>query len=209
MIKTSIAFSIALAVGLSVRAQAGPLPPGTDSSGQPEQHAANLSSQSSGTSSGAQAPAAAMATPAGSDVDEDDTLYRATTKESLGTGMTRDEGAIHFKPHAKEKINQVDSLKNLHSTGTDPKFQGGLAISGVPSIENVAIKGKQEANPSEEADDQGKANNGEARFTKKRLTFVPQKTDDSKKTKTADSSPSPSPSPTASVAAKDSGTSKK
>ena len=138
----------------------------------------------------------------------DDALYHGRTNEN-GNPMLRDEGPLHFKTHPKEKIQEVDSLKNLHSTGTDPKFQGGLAISGVPSIENVAIKGKQEANPSEEADDQGKANNGETRFTKKRLTFVPQKTDDSKKTKTADSSPSPSPSPTASVAAKDSGTSKK
>jgi len=123
--------------------------------------------------------------------------------------MARDEGAIHFKPRAKEKINEVDSLKNLHSTGTDPKFQGGLAISGVPSIENVAIKGKQDANTGAEADEQGNLDNADPRFTRKRLTFVPQKTDDWKKTKAADSSPTPSPSPTASVAAKDSGASKK
>src|SRR5207244_10079529 len=156
--------------------------------------------QSSGTNSGSQAPAAATATPAGSDVD-DDTLYRAPTKESLGTGMARDEGAIHFKPRAKEKINQVDSLNNLHSSGTDPKFQGGLALSGVPSIKNVAIKGKQAANTSEAVGDQANADNAESSFAKKRLTFVPQKTDDWKNTKEADSSPSPSPCPTASVAA--------
>jgi hypothetical protein len=204
--RPSITFSIALALGLTVRAQAGPLPPTTD------QHAVGLPSTNPTTNSGPQAPAAAAtATPAENDSDTgDDSLYRASTKESLASGaMARDEGALHFKPRPKEKIKEVDSLKNLQSSGTDPKFQGSLAISGVPSIKNVANKEKQDANSGDEADDHGNADNADPRFTKKRLTFVPQKTDDWKKTESADSTPTPSPSPTASVAAGDSGASKK
>jgi hypothetical protein len=188
-----------------MQAQAGPIPPGYDPNGQPEQHAVNLSSPSSGTNSGAQA--AATATPANSDLD-DDTLYRGSTKDSLGDAGARDEGPIHFKTRAKEKINRVDSLTNLQSSGTDPKFQGSFADSGVPSIENISNKGKQDSEASNGAEEQGNES-GDPRFTKKRLTFVPLKKDDQKKTYSEDSSPSPSPSPTASAAAKDSGAPKK
>ena len=202
MSKPSITFSIALVLGLILCADAGPFPTGSQPSGQSEQHAVGLSP----TSSGAQA---AAATPAQNDADVgDDTLYRGSTKENLGDSTSRNEGPLHFKPRAKEKIKEVDSLKNLQSSGTDPKFQSGLAISGVPSIQNVANKAKQDSEASEGADDQGN-DPGDQRFKKNRLIFVPQKTDDWKKTKSEDSTPSPSPSPTASVAAKDSGASKK
>jgi hypothetical protein len=151
---------------------------------------------------------APSASPSDQDV-EDDTLYRASTKDNLASGgLLRDEGAIHFKPRRKEKINEVDSLKNLQSSTTDPKFQGNLAISGVPSIGNVASKGQPTPELTDPPEEQGNES-GADRFAKKRMTFVPQKKDDQKKTNSEDSSPSPSPSPTASAAAKDSGASKK
>jgi len=160
------------------------------------------------------AGATATATPAQNDADVgDDTLYRGSTKDSLGK-MLRDDGALHFKPRAKEKIQQVDTLKNLQSSGTDPKFQTNLSNSGVASIENVGNKGKQDSDASDDADDQANeardaGDNVDPRFQKKRLTFVREKNDDQKKAGSADSTPSPSPSPTASAAAKDSSTSKK
>src|SRR5437660_8999071 len=65
--------------------------------------------------------------------ENDDTLYRGKTSES-GNPMLRDEGRLHFKTHGKEKIQQVDSLKNLQSSGLDPKFQGSLLDSDINEL---------------------------------------------------------------------------
>ena len=134
-------------------------------------------------------------TPDESKTDEsDDTLYRGKTTES-GNPMLRDEGPLHFKTRPKEKIQEVDSLKNLPSSGTDPKFQGSLLNSDVSAIEKISEK----ANEDREETDQG-----DPRFKTKRLTFTPDKNDESKKAQ-SDSSPSPTPSPTTSPTAKSSG----
>ncbi len=131
-------------------------------------------------------------TPDESKTDEsDDTLYRGKTTES-GNPMLRDEGPLHFKTRPKEKIQEVDSLKNLQSSGTDPKFQGSLLNSDVSAIEKISEK----ANEDREETDQG-----DPRFKTKQLTFTPDKNDESKKAQ-SDSSPSPTPSPTVSPAAK-------
>jgi hypothetical protein len=137
-------------------------------------------------------------TPDESKTDEsDDTLYRGKTTESQNP-MLRDEGPLHFKTHPKEKVQEVDSLKSLHSSSTDPKFQGSLLNSDVSAIEKISEK----ANENREETDQG-----DPRFKTKRLTFTPDKNDDSKKAQ-SDSSPSPTPSPTTSPAAKNSGETK-
>jgi hypothetical protein len=137
-------------------------------------------------------------TPDESKTDEsDDTLYRGKTTESENP-MLRDEGPLHFKTHPKEKVQEVDSLKSLHSSSTDPKFQGSLLNSDVSAIEKISEK----ANENREETDQG-----DPRFKTKRLTFTPDKNDDSKKAQ-SDSSPSPTPSPTTSPAAKNSGETK-
>ena len=139
--------------------------------------------QSGGTS--------AAASPSESNTDEnDDTLYRGKTSES-DNPMMRDEGRLHFKTRPKEKIQEVDSLKDLQkSNGSDPKFQSNLLYSGVSSIE----KGNETGNAADERD---------PRFKSKRLVFTPEKNDQPKKAQ-SDSSPSPTPSPTASPAAKNS-----
>ena len=133
-------------------------------------------------------------TPDESKTDEsDDTLYRGKTTESENP-MLRDEGTLHFKTHPKEKIQEVESLKNLQSSGSDPKFQGSLVNSAVTEIEEV----NEKANAARDATDEG-----DPRFKTKRLTFTSGKSDDSKKAE-SDSTPSPTPSPTASPTAKDS-----
>ena len=112
--------------------------------------------------------------------------------------MLRDEGPLHFKTHPKEKVQEVDSLKNLHSSSTDPKFQRSLLNSDVSAIENIGEK----ANETRDAADEG-----DPRFKTKRLTFTPDKNNESKKVQ-SDSSASPTPSPTTSPAAKSSGETK-
>jgi len=137
-------------------------------------------------------------TPDESKTDEsDDTLYRGKTSESENP-MLRDEGPLHFKTHPKEKVQEVDSLKNLHSSGSDPKFQRSLLNSDVSAIENISEK----ANETRDA-----ADAGDPRFKTKRLTFTPDKNNELKKAQ-SDSSPSPTPSPTTSPAAKNSGETK-
>ena len=123
----------------------------------------------------------------------DDTLYRGKTSESQNL-MLRDEGPLHFKTRPKEKVQEVDSLKALQSSGSDPKFDGSLLNSGITSIDNVSKK------ISEDPDG---ASEGEPRFKTKRLTFTPRENDEPKKAET-DATPSPSPSATPSVKAKDS-----
>ena len=130
----------------------------------------------------------ANATPKPEDTsEEDDTLYRGKTSD-MQTTLMRDEGALHFKPRAKEKIHEVDTLKDLHSSGSDPKFQGSLLHDGLTSIEDVGAK------PVEGAESQ---QSGTPRTQRHQVFPVP---DDSAKTEQAkaESSPSPSPSATAS-----------
>jgi hypothetical protein len=108
--------------------------------------------------------------------------------------MAREEGRLHFKTRPKEKIQEVDSLKHLQSGGSDPKFQSNLLDSGVSSINNIGAKADEGSDTKDE---------GDPRFKTKRLTFAPDKKDESKQAQ-SDSSPSPTPSPTASPASKNS-----
>jgi hypothetical protein len=136
-----------------------------------------------------------------SDDVQDDTLYRLKTKDALAAGaMGRDEGELTRKPRRRERVSEVESTKQLKSSGTDPKFQGSLLHSSVTSIEDVGEKASngtesRETEPEDESD---------ARFKAKRLVFSQQTADASKEKKKqthtkAESSPSPSPSATASV----------
>jgi len=108
--------------------------------------------------------------------------------------MMRDEGPLHFKKRPKEKIQEVDSLKKLQTSGSDPKFQSNLLDSGVSSIEKLGAKGNETRDAEDEED---------PRFKTKRLVFTPDKADQPKQAQ-SDSSPSPTPSPTPSPAAKNS-----
>jgi hypothetical protein len=132
----------------------------------------------------------ANATPkSGDSSTEDDTLYRGKTSD-MQTTLIRDEGALHFKPRAKERIHEVDTLKDLQTSGSDPKFQGSLLHNGLTSIEDVGAK------PVERAETQ---QSGAPRTRRHQVFPVPN---DSPKAESdqakADSSPSPSPSATAS-----------
>ena len=190
--KLPIASSIvALAIGIMSYAFAGPAPA---SSGPSPGGLALPGTNSSGTGSPS---ASSAATPNENNTDEsDDTLYRGKTSESENP-MMRDEGPLHFKTRPKEKVQEVDSLKKLPSSGTDPKFQGSLLHSGLSSIESLGEKAN-EADAADEVD---------PRFKTKRLTFTPVQSDEPKKAK-ADSTPSPTPSPTASPTAKEASKSK-
>lgn len=137
--------------------------------------------------------AAATATPEEGKPDEsDDTLYRGRTSESENP-MLRDEGRLHFKSRPKEKIQEVDSLKNLQSGKTDPKFQGSLLHSSVTSIDDIADKTTAAQKVVDDVDE---------RFKSKQLTFAPEKDEQPRKVQ-ADSTPSPTPSATASPQKKD------
>jgi hypothetical protein len=133
-------------------------------------------------------------TPNEKNTDEsDDTLYRGKTSETENP-MMRDDGPLHFKTRPKEKVHEVESLKKLPSSGSDPKFQSNLLFSGVSSIESVGAQSKG----SDDAADEG-----DPRFKAKRLVFTPEKKDESKQTQSA-SSPSPTASPTPSPTANNS-----
>jgi hypothetical protein len=132
--------------------------------------------------------------------DHDDALYRGKTSDSANP-MLRDDGALHFKTHPGEKAHEIDS-KKLFSSGTDPRFQGELAISGVSSIEKIAPKPEQTQQENAEDEDQG-----DPRFRTRRLIFAPD-ADEKQKTAQKNSSPAPSPSPSASAKAKSSRASK-
>jgi hypothetical protein len=183
-------FSIAaVAIGIISNAFAGPTPassgPSPSGLGLPASGTTGL-----GTTSGAKPEG----TPNENNTDEsDDTLYRGKTSESENP-MAREEGRLHFKTRPKEKIQEVDSLKNLPSSKSDPKFQGNLLNSGVTSIEHVTTKAEETRDAADEED---------PRFKTKRLVFTADKKDESKQAQT-DSTPSPTPSPTASPAAKNS-----
>src|SRR5437016_3753380 len=188
--KLPIALSI---VALAIGTMSGAFGQTQSGSGGPSAGGAALPGTGSmglGTSSGAKAEA----TPDENNTDEgDDTLYRGKTSES-GNPMLRDEGRLHFKTRPKEKIQEVDSLKDLPRSGSDPKFQGSLLNSAVTEIEEVDEK----ANETRDAEDEG-----DPRFKTKRLVFTADKNDRSKQAQ-SDSTPSPTPSPTASPAAKNS-----
>ena len=188
--KSPIAFAIvAVSIGLISKGFADPDPVSAGNSDR---------RTGIGTTSAAVSSPAPAGAPDESKTDEnDDTLYRGKTSETE-VPMLRDEGPLHFKTRPKEKIQEVDSLKNLHSSGSDPKFQGSLLNSDINAIEKISEK----ANENREETDQG-----DPRFKTKRLTFAPDKNDESKKAQ-SDSSPSPTPSPTTSPAAKNSGETK-
>ena len=139
--------------------------------------------------------------------ESDSSLYRGRTDE-MESNMIRDEGMLHFKTRPKEKDQKVDSLKNLQSSGTDPKFQGEFAISGVNSINQIAAKANVERAPAAEGAPAQSEDRGDSRFARKHLTFTPQGDDKPKKAE-AESTPSPTPTPSASPAAKSTSDSKK
>jgi hypothetical protein len=144
----------------------------------------------SSVSASNQSAANANATPKPGDTsEEDDTLYRGKTSE-MATTLMRDDGALHFKPRAKEKVQEVDTLKDLRTSGSDSKFQGSLLHNSVTSIEDVGAK------PADGAQIQDSRAPGHRRHE---VFAVPN---DSAKTESdrakADSSPSPSPSASAS-----------
>jgi hypothetical protein len=186
--KSPVAFSIvALAIGINSDAFAQGAPVSGPSPGGIAQP---------GAYSGATGSPGARPTAAPSEnntYEGDDTLYRGKTTETENP-MLRDEGPLHFKTRPKEKIQEVDSLKNLQSSGSDPKFQGSLLNSAVTEIQKV----NEKANEARDAADEG-----DPRFKTTRLTFTPDKTDKPKKAQ-SDSSPSPTPSPTASPTGKNS-----
>jgi hypothetical protein len=128
-----------------------------------------------------------------SNVDGDDSVYRLKTQDSLGAGaMSRDDGQLTSKQRRKEKMLEVESTKQLPTSGTDPKFQGSLLHSSVTSIDDVGAKASQ--------DSEGQVQSGEAPLRHK--VFITESTDKSKKNETAqakaESSPSPTPSPSVS-----------
>lgn len=156
--------------------------------------------------------------------DEDDpTLQRLKSKDSMGQGgFSRDEGQLTAKARRREKIS-TESTKQLHTSGTDPKFQGSLLHSSVGSIEEVGatantsagyhMNAETAAQPQNQAEAQAQAEaeaqaqaeekaEDQARFKNKHLVFTPMTGGDSKKKESpstnADSSPSPSPSASAS-----------
>jgi hypothetical protein len=112
--KSPFAFSIvALAIGINSDAFAQGAPVSGPSPGGIAQP---------GAYSGATGSPGARPTAAPSEnntYEGDDTLYRGKTTETENP-MLRDEGPLHFKTRPKEKIQEVDSLKNLQSSGSDP-----------------------------------------------------------------------------------------
>ena len=135
------------------------------------------------------------------DQPDDPTLTRLKSTDSLAAGtMSRDEGQLTAKVRRREKVSQVESTKQLHTSGIDPKFQGSLLHSSVGSIQDIGEK--INTSTSAEADTEVK-DESDPRFKAKRLVFTPMTDEESKKSDSprtkADASPSPSPSPSASV----------
>jgi hypothetical protein len=217
--------AFAVAIGISFSASAGPQPvsgspgpyntepitaapastPGTGATLDPVAAAPAVGARPDAQ----QKPDTSDASDTGNDNDDDPSLTRLGTTNSLARGsMSRDEGQLTAKPRRREKVLKVESTKQLPTSGTDPKFQGSLLHSSVTSIQDVGEK----ANAEEKANDEDKANDeeevkdeGDPRFKAKRLVFSPSTENESKITKKksprtkADSSPSPSPSPNASA----------
>jgi len=186
------AFTIAVPLSLhgqSALEHAPSLPSQMGSSGNVQE----LASASQGSSGGASAKP--TPDPEANTAEHDDSLYRGKTSDSENT-MLRDEGALHFKTHPKERGKEVDR-KSLPTSGTDPKLQGSFISAGTSSIDSVASKGYEppEARVSKEDEVQG-----ESRF-KRHMTFAAPEEEKPSKAG-ADSSPSPTPSPSASAAKK-------
>jgi hypothetical protein len=124
--------------------------------------------------------------------EHDDTLYRGKTSETENP-MNRDEGPLHFKSRPKEKLQEVDSLKNLRTSGSDPTFQGSLLHNSVTSIEDVGPKPGEAAKLQEPS---------APRYRRHQVFPVPNDAAKSEPNQAkAESSPSPSPSPSPSAAA--------
>jgi len=139
----------------------------------------------------------------GTEDENDPTLERLRSKESLGAGsMSRDDGQLTAKARRREKVSQVDSTKHLPTSGTDPKFQGSLLHSSVSSIADLGEKAV-EPSPTPEADHEAN-DESDSRFKAKRLVFTPMSDDEPKKKESPrskeDASPSPSPKASASPA---------
>jgi hypothetical protein len=138
--KSPIAFAIVtISIGIISQGFADPGGPSSGGIGLP---GTNTGTGSTGASS--------AATPNENNTDEsDDALYRGKTGESENP-MLRDEGALHFKTHPKEKIQEVESLKNLQSSKPDPKFQGSLLNSEVstPAKTDEPKKAQSDSSPS-------------------------------------------------------------
>lgn len=126
---------------------------------------------------------------------EDDALYRGKTGEMEST-FIRDEGALHFKTHGREKVQEVDS-KNLRTSGIDKTFQGRLLHDSLTSIEDVGAKQAEETHAVQQIDAQQQLDSQGRRH---QVFGAP--TDEVKKSEPAraksDASPSPSPSASAS-----------
>lgn len=215
VLKSSITlFAFSLSIGVVSTASADPQPASTPPPGYNQPSSAstggsalnnlpaptNNSSANRGDSTASPTPGSSTGSDGqnptynGSDVEEDDTLYRGKTSESENP-MLREEGALHFKPRAKEKIQEVDSTLKLPTSGTDPKFQGSLLHSSVTSIEDVSEKATEGGKPKAETNPSSK---------RRHMVFPAPDSDKSKEKDStradADSSPSPSPSPSASPA---------
>ena len=202
--KSPIAFAIvAFSIGISSQAFAQP-DPMSGSSGERRTGIGTTSANTSGATPGG--------TPDESKTDQtDDALYRGKTND-MDTTLLRDEGALHFKTRPREKIQEVDSLKKLQSSGSDPKFQGSLLNSDVSSIGKVNEKAREARNETDDVlqnanESRNETDGVDSRFKTKQLSFAPQKDDEPKKVQ-SDSSPSPTPSPTISPPAKSSDGSK-
>jgi hypothetical protein len=178
--------------------------------GNPSNPAGDLSSSSlSLPGAGASATGPASSGKDATDDENDPSLQRLRSKDSVASGvMSRDEGELTAKTRRREKILQVESTKQLPTSGTDPKFQGSLLHSSVTSIQDIGEKANVSSNThtsaAAEADaDTDARDESDPRFRAKRFVFSPMTDEDSKKKESprtkADSSPSPSPSSTASA----------
>src|SRR5712692_201656 len=177
--KLAPAFSIlALGIGISASALAQTAS-GDHAVALPGSGAPSSTTGIGTTGKNATSPAPSATPDEGKTDENDDTLYRGKTSESE-VPMLRDEGRLHFKTRPKEKVQEVDSLKNLQSSGSDAKFQGSLLHSSVTSIEDVS--GKTEAR-------KGAADEVNARFKSKQLTFTPEKSEQPQKAE-SESTPS-------------------
>lgn len=191
--KSAVAFSaivLAFGIAVEVRAQSS-----TD-------HAAALPAPDTNATTGIGTTSKnASGTPQSDDTKSDaegDDTYRMKTQESLASGaMSRDEGQLTRKSRRSEKILEVESTKQLPTSGIDPKFQGSLLHSSVTSIDYVGEKANEEAGTVKEE--------AVPSFKKRHRVFTPEKSEESTKKETprteADSSPSPTPSPTVSPSA--------
>jgi hypothetical protein len=133
---------------------------------------------------------------------QDDTLTRLKTKDSLAPGaMGREEGQLTRKTRRRERVSEVESTKQLKTTGVDPKFQGSLLHSSVTSIEDVSQKAS-----AKEADTETRAVAiGDPRFEEKHLVLPheegvqPKNKKEKSHIDAAESSPSPTSTPSPST----------